>query len=208
MQRNATVLFLFVFFAITTQAATVNYLFEGTVTEVVSVNVYPITPIVDSGIQVGDTVNYRTQIDFTRTGTETTEASIINNVNLVNGTSYHAEYLDGDHVFGDYSNVLERNWAWEGGPTANCLTNPRYACSGITVMDRLSINTYDPTSIAAWAIGDQFRAFDYASTDNKLYGGFIISDVVLTQITTIPVPATVWLFGSALIGLAGIKRKK
>jgi hypothetical protein len=36
----------------------------------------------------------------------------------------------------------------------------------------------------------------------------LFSSVTTLELTAVPIPATAWLFGSALLGLAGIKRKK
>lgn len=41
----------------------------------------------------------------------------------------------------------------------------------------------------------------YLSLDNGVYTGF-------AEVSEVPIPAAAWLFGSAFIGLAGIKRKK
>jgi hypothetical protein len=49
--------------------------------------------------------------------------------------------------------------------------------------------------------------FNSAALTSSLFGA---SDGIFLEgtVSAVPVPAAAWLFGSALIGLAGIKRKK
>ena len=44
--------------------------------------------------------------------------------------------------------------------------------------------------------------------DENLLGGEILIDDLYLGVQAVPVPAAAWLFGSALLGLAGIKRKR
>ena len=37
---------------------------------------------------------------------------------------------------------------------------------------------------------------------------FDITDLTITSVTPVPVPAAVWLFGSGLLGLVGVARRK
>ncbi|MEH6591250.1 MAG: VPLPA-CTERM sorting domain-containing protein [Halioglobus sp.] len=39
-------------------------------------------------------------------------------------------------------------------------------------------------------------------------GMFQAGTITLTEVAAVPVPAAAWLFGSALLGLAGVKRKR
>lgn len=60
---------------------------------------------------------------------------------------------------------------------------------------------YDNSAAAAQATGGA-----------TLFGNsaliFLEGELTLTQVSEVPVPAAAWLFGSALIGLVGLKRKK
>ncbi len=67
-----------------------------------------------------------------------------------------------------------------------------------------SINTstytyINPAQYASTAI-DELRL--------DLGGYFFIDDLDLTKVSSVPVPAAVWLFGSALLGLIGFTKRK
>jgi hypothetical protein len=38
--------------------------------------------------------------------------------------------------------------------------------------------------------------------------GFLVDDIALNEVSNVPVPAAVWLFGSGLVGLLGFNRKR
>ncbi|KKM03760.1 hypothetical protein LCGC14_1771180 [marine sediment metagenome] len=45
----------------------------------------------------------------------------------------------------------------------------------------------------------------FYTTNSGYFNDFVLDNI---QVSNVPIPAATWLFGSALIGLAGIKRKK
>ncbi len=53
-----------------------------------------------------------------------------------------------------------------------------------------------------------FTMFDFDSDDVILNGEFSLPPGTITPVAVIPVPAAVWLFGSGLIGLIGIARRR
>jgi hypothetical protein len=56
--------------------------------------------------------------------------------------------------------------------------------------------------------GLQIRDFDGAGLDNAL-NDYVLADTYSISVSAVPVPAAVWLFGTALIGLVGFgKRRK
>lgn len=71
----------------------------------------------------------------------------------------------------------------------------------ISDMEHLSRSTGEPLSDSDDSVETVFRPL------NKSFAG-IDSGSFLVRTTVVPVPAAAWLFGSALIGLLGIKRKK
>lgn len=70
------------------------------------------------------------------------------------------------------------------------LTDSKFSFSGVEINDRQLTSLREGTQQAA----------------NKVY--FSIEAEKISILSPVPVPAAAWLFGSALIGLAGIKRKK
>ena len=67
-----------------------------------------------------------------------------------------------------------------------------------TVSTAVTFNTWNSLTLAGGSYDKII--FDVSSTD----GGFVVDNVA---INAIPIPATVWLFYSALLGLWGFKRK-
>lgn len=68
-----------------------------------------------------------------------------------------------------------------------------------------------PTDIQFWAFGNIY-GMDQIRISNGIHTpffNFLSGEAVITEISAVPVPAAVWLFGTALIGLVGFgKRRK
>jgi len=64
---------------------------------------------------------------------------------------------------------------------------------------------------ARWAINYEASGNPYAG-GTMISGGSVFQDLDLrfrvTPLSTVPVPAAVWLFGTALIGLAGFSKRR
>ncbi|MFQ5642636.1 MAG: VPLPA-CTERM sorting domain-containing protein [Thiogranum sp.] len=79
--------------------------------------------------------------------------------------------------------------------------------------DTPDLDTIDPLTIDAayytWTGGDGLY---YEDSDLSAYSGaqlpVIGFDDIRLEVTTVPVPAAIWLFGSGLIGLMGIARRR
>ena len=74
-----------------------------------------------------------------------------------------------------------------------------------TVITGLSIQSNDGFS------GSLLSDFSFTSnsiTLNKSYGSYEASSLLVFNIETVPIPSTVWLFTSGLIGLIGFARRK
>lgn len=93
-------------------------------------------------------------------------------------------------------NGIAQNWSFNDGfPT----TKIRFFDLSLAVID--SINTLSALTVVIDRSGSgDFYGFDYALLSNK-----VGSD---TNIGEVPVPAAVWLFGSGLVGLFGMRRRK
>ena len=72
-------------------------------------------------------------------------------------------------------------------------------------------------------VGSVSTTLDEASTENIIFGFFgvdavqfvtsttnqlVLDNLKVSSVSTVPVPAAVWLFGSGLLGLVGIARRK
>ena len=69
------------------------------------------------------------------------------------------------------------------------------------------VSATDPTSVdSAWVFA--VNSSSGAQVDPYNYGSFAAMVVHGGDISAVPVPAAAWLFGSALVCLAGVKRKK
>ena len=66
--------------------------------------------------------------------------------------------------------------------------------------DTATCGQYDPTAME-WTLSAVATGSSYSMTVTMLGGG-------AAGLTAVPVPAAVWLFGSGLIGLAGVARRK
>jgi len=60
------------------------------------------------------------------------------------------------------------------------------------------------------SIADAFPGFDgtFNGASLQIFGGGYDSGLALVGTTAVPVPAAVWLFGSGLLGLVGVARRK
>lgn len=65
-----------------------------------------------------------------------------------------------------------------------------------------------PASVSNMAVGDLLQAcVEIAFDSNGLSTSIDYPDMVLTSINPVPIPSTLWLLGSALIGLIGFRRR-
>jgi hypothetical protein len=87
-----------------------------------------------------------------------------------------------DRGYGDFVGVQSKFWVSAGG--------------GIP---------YVFDTATGWQIAQSI-----SQTNNPVYGAWALADrdIVTLGLTTVPIPAAAWLFGSALLGLGVMKRKK
>lgn len=106
-----------------------------------------------------------------------------------------------------YSNFAS-GWEWDpqldaliNAPTSNEAFTPTVLINGVAVA---ADTAYILTGVSN---GDVITIdSSYAGTENNLSS--VIHGFIGTPITAVPVPAAAWLFGSALVGLAGVGRKR
>ncbi|TGD71337.1 hypothetical protein E4634_18875 [Mangrovimicrobium sediminis] len=63
----------------------------------------------------------------------------------------------------------------------------------------------DGLAVQDWTIGQVVEGLDFAN-DSEGMASLIYSSLTLTSITPVPIPAALWLFGSAVLVLGSLKR--
>ena len=65
------------------------------------------------------------------------------------------------------------------------------------------------TALALAAMVGDTLSFGFgAVSTNNLPSGVFYDNLVFAEVSQVPVPAAVWLFGSGLIGLVGVARRR
>jgi len=109
-------------------------------------------------------------------------------------------YVDGDFGASVYPTSTDAVWYFSNNYTPGGLE---------TVIGQVALNRNRDTG--------QFAVWDYSSWSNEstadYYGGATnptqpLNALLYRDVSTVPVPAAVWLFGSGLIGLVGFARRK
>lgn len=127
---------------------------------------------------------------------------------------------DGDQTFGNDSSVFNTTPSfWGDASGAETAANAIVAALESTDWTNLDDSSWDrvgvPTgyfgngNLSAW--GDTNGALttdsvgNFAKGPSSLGGGIAFASF---QVSAVPVPAAIWLFGSGLLGLVGIARRK
>ena len=135
--------------------------------------------------------------------------------------------VDGGGVNISYdSNILnvlsvtidESVWDFGGfGISTGIIDNPNGTLDGIMVNTFADVTgDFIIATIEMQAIAEgnsslllaEYGLNPWASGGSLINPGFVAGAVNVSAVTTVPVPAAVWLFGSGLIGLAGFARRK
>ncbi len=107
-----------------------------------------------------------------------------------------------------FSSTDNKNGAWAVTDNSNWLVlnggesaSHRFLLSNLTMLQNNAEETVESTldSVA------QFRIFSSQSLDFR--GNGADAEFALDNISAVPVPAAVWLFGTALLGLVGVARR-
>jgi len=213
IKENFLLIFILIFNLGTAHAAPLYYTFEGYIDNFGSDKANEAT---DAGLAPFSRVSYTLEIDFSGTGSRT----------LPDGTVEYLSDISG-YYYGDYSNdyfyasLIESSYpllsAYE--PLIyDDYTNFNYGVSivrtyndagEISVADRLSIKSQHRT-VQDWVIGESIQGFyQYGDEAADTYSIFSTA-LTLTNISlaTVPPPAAVWLFGSGLIAIFGVAKRK
>ena len=97
-----------------------------------------------------------------------------------------------------YCNI---NFCNEGEGTLQALTADFWSASAVYV-----VKAYDASHISNSAMMDYFS--DSSGSFSVATNGVVGTSSALVRVSAVPIPATVWLFGSGLIGLIGLARRK
>ena len=126
---------------------------------------------------------------------------------LENGIlTYQLEYVIDVPALGGPSILNVNGFIYDGvPPTGEGIAT---SCTGqALVCDPIELNVWGPETYASGGPLSETEV-TILMTPPSASGNSSATTWTITPVATVPVPAAAWLFGSALIGLAGIKRKK
>ncbi len=111
----------------------------------------------------------------------------------------------GDAYFDNYNDDIDVDPNGAGFTRGILGTNhsASYLYDIASISDRQQIHRADGTP--DWDAPDQIFTSANSTGENAVVN---FTGSFLVQVSPVPVPASVWLFGSALVGLVGIKRRK
>jgi len=163
------------------QAALVNFSVNGTINQAASENSW--------GLEVGDLFTASGQFDdsiFTLDTDDSTKifdfTSSTNNMTISFGSTVYTDIMD----------VLDG---------ANMFLTASGAFDGISYLSDSVAPGFESTGF----VGGQY---DVTGTDSAGFVDGTWDSASYTQVAAVPVPAAIWLFGSGLLGLVGIGRRK
>ena len=152
------------------------------------------------------------------------------NTNPVNGTAFNYDFTNngstdrgrnisrsgtahagsqGSELANLFYNVLgnvseyDSSGVFENGCVGSCLTSTG-PFSNVQSNGYWSATEYAPNTNDAWSFYMSNGHQNVTNKTNILYGWAVQSG----DVSAVPVPAAVWLFGSGLLGLAGVARRK
>ncbi|MBT3045659.1 MAG: hypothetical protein AB2728_10885 [Candidatus Thiodiazotropha sp.] len=162
--------------------------------------------IQNAGLGIGSTISYSFLIDTSRQATRRlNNGTILTDIDTSNAVEtidfFHTDLISGGlgEVNGGQKNnptdVAEYN---HGVSAESAFYTDFVSLIGGPEDNRVSIR-YDGLSLTDWVVGTTSingREFIYSPTSSS----FFQSNLTLQSINPVPIPAAVWLFGSALLG--------
>jgi hypothetical protein len=181
-------------------AAPLIYTFTGTVNGIGDGG-----GIIGSSFEVGAAVEYVFLVDFAEDGFQTAYDGTVGTYPDNSSYDYfYSDFVSGGLISGVYpsfttdGSVEEYNLGYDRAGRTSYLT-------GGSQSEQTQISSSAGFTNAE--VGDSFSGFERAYNTSGVQS-YIDSTLTLTSISAVPIPAAAWLFGSALLGLGAIKRKR
>jgi hypothetical protein len=204
----------FFFLSLTANAAPVNFTFEvnmpgssefnGTINS----NVIPGTYLYDQGFLDLKTVYYTIQVDFDADGSYTR----VNGLEFIYSDNTYVDYFYADYISGPIAaagsvsgtQVLEYNYGNTNliSESSQLRVGNQHSWLSFSRIDEWAVNPIDPMSNT-----DIGLAMNTYNDDGSAAGNIMINYVEIVDATPVPVPGTLLLMGSGLIGLVRFRRK-
>ena len=136
-------------------------------------------------------------------------SSIVTTVNfeangpLTDVANFQFTILDPESVLaGDFSVVWPGDWAEMTDDSSKIVQAFSLGGSSLTTGTIGDFTEDDPVILGSWVLGNQAGTDLYEDTDFQV----ILTGNTYT-VTAIPIPSALWLLGSGLIGIVGVRRK-
>jgi len=209
-------------------AASSYYTFEGYIDNFGS---DPSGEATSAGLGRFSPVSYTVEIDFSGTGSRTLQDNTTEYLSDSTGNIYgwystdyfYASLIESSHPLlspaisytvsaGISDDVIESNYGYSSTTTKTVIidgvSSIGYNYGGsLALVDSLNIQSQHKL-IQDWGIGDEVQGlYTYGDWSNDTYTSFG-TNLTLTNISPVPLPASIWFFGSGLIGLIGVARRK
>ena len=182
--------------------------------------------ITSNGIGTCDTAEAQMSLEVTASGTNQVLFEFSNN-DVGTGTDFDAiigevYFYDGIYLDPNTAIINGTGVNFVDGATPAALPGYNYTPLSVFAAADVNQNTADGVAVGDGTLGILFDLLTGADFDTVIAamnsGDLVVgihakaldgvNDISESLITTVPVPAAAWLFGSGLIGLAGIARCK
>ncbi|MBT2971354.1 MAG: hypothetical protein B6D72_09420 [gamma proteobacterium symbiont of Ctena orbiculata] len=197
-----------VFFGITTStfAAPFTYTFSGTISHILD----DAGAAAVAGISVGDSVSYTFLIDRARDPIEMYYDGSLN-PNLIDSPPsrdyFYVDLLSGSLI--DEVNGGSFDSAGDIAVYKEGLELDSPAGQGVIFLTGSDDNFIRlEGGLDLWTIGSIVNVEETAFDENVFYTTVTSQNLTLTNISAVPVPAAVWLFGTGLLGIFGFNYRK
>lgn len=196
------------------QAASIYYTFEGYIDDLGSDLSGEAAGI---GLAQFVPVSYTLEIDFSGTGSKTFSGGTFEEVTDTSGTFYGSDYttdyfysslISSSHlslspkIYAAYDEYINFNLGTSIEWSSNTASGKLQVGSSLTIQSQ-------HRTVQNWLIGENLQGFYAYGDENADTDGMISSSLTLTSINTtlVPLPASVLLMASGLIGLIGFSKR-